>query len=86
MTAEGTRLLPELATASATSRAKNSDRDDLLDAAVKAGKFSALRRGHYAAMYDRHPDGTRRLIHRLKAGAVRSERGAATTGLLSELG
>jgi hypothetical protein len=79
---QGTGLLPELE----STRGTAAERDSLLDAAMRAGKFSEKRRAHYAAMYDKDPKSTRRLIDSL-AGVPQSqpasERG---TGLFPELG
>jgi hypothetical protein len=63
-----------------------SDKDRLFDEAVKAGKFSESRRAHYAAMYDKDPEATTRLISSFAAGAVPpSKAGRRGTGLLPEL-
>jgi|GEM_PF-3960590 len=82
MTPNTTGLLPELG----TNEAAPTNKDDVLDAAIRAGKFSAARRAHYAAEYDRNPARTVRLIAALTAGAVARERLGRGTGLLPELG
>jgi hypothetical protein len=104
MSTHGTGFLPELndgsgvlARAPSAPNAPNApnapsrdDRDSLLDAAIKAGKFRESRRAHYAAMYDKDPKATTRLISSFAAGAVPSSKakrsGTGTgTGLLPEL-
>jgi hypothetical protein len=82
MTPNTTGLLPELGNGSVAPTSK----DDVLDAAIKAGKFSAARRAHYAAEYDRNPERTVRLVAALKTGAVAPESTGPGTGLLPELG
>lgn len=60
---EGTGLFPELRNVYAKNK--------LLDDAIRAGKFSASRRDHYARMYDQNPYATRKLIKDLQPSPVR---------------
>jgi hypothetical protein len=70
----------------ARSHSPTPTKDDLLDGAIKAGKFPARRRAHYAALYDSDPVRTTALIGRLAAGAVPADTPRTEgTGLLSEL-
>jgi len=80
MTAGGTGLLPELRAPGDSAHSR------LLDKAIKAGKFSEARRGHYAALLARDPSGTKRLIAKLTPVAAIPRRCEAHgTGLLREL-
>ena len=45
-------------------------RDDLLDGAIRAGKFPISRRGHYEALYASDPEGARQMIGQLAEGIV----------------
>lgn len=59
---EGTGLFPELRSVYAKNK--------LLDDAMKAGKFSAARRDHYARMYDQNPEAARKVIAKLQPSPV----------------
>lgn len=54
----------------AHERIRKDDRDKFLTEAVAAGKFPPARKEHYAALYDKDPDGTRQFIEALTAGAI----------------
>lgn len=79
MTPRTTGLFPELGPHDAIS----GDKATVIEAAIKAGKFPPSRRAHYAALYDKNPEGTVRLINRLTA--VIPPGRSAGTGLLPEL-
>lgn len=51
-------------------RQAKTDRDSVLDGAVRAGKFPLARRGHYEAMLSADPVGTESLIMSLEPGLV----------------
>lgn len=46
-------------------RNRNKERDTLISAAVREGKFSRERVQHWSDAYDRNPKGTKRLLARL---------------------
>lgn len=48
--------------AEAMARLEQKDRDQLITAAIKAGKFAPSRREHFAKLYDADQDGTKQLI------------------------
>jgi hypothetical protein len=90
MTNHGTGFLSELndggSVPARAPSAPTNDKESLLDAAIKAGKFAESRRAHYAAMYDKDPKATTRLISSFAAGAVPSSKAKRSgTGLLPEL-
>lgn len=63
--------------------AKKKEKDDLLDGAIRAGKFPRSRRAHYEALLAADPEGTKAQIAALAEGIVPTvERGvaAAATG------
>ena len=74
--------MSRLATAATTGLLQTdpTDKDRLLDAAVRAGKFARTRRDHYAKLYDADPKATRHLISQLAPALPRGG-----TGLLPEL-
>ncbi len=49
---------------------RKQERDAVLNAAVKAGKFPPARKEHYQKLYDADPEGTKAFIDELEAGAV----------------
>lgn len=51
-------------------RLEEQDRDTVIVAAVRAGKFPPARRPHYERMWDADPSGTKELIGNLSAGLV----------------
>lgn len=51
-------------------RLEEQDRDTVITAAVKAGKFPPARREHYERMWTADPAGTKQLIGSLAAGLV----------------
>jgi hypothetical protein len=77
---EGMTVLDNAAFAELQARAAMADRlkeedrvrrrDELVAAAVKAGKFPPSRRDHYAALFDSDPEGTERMIKRLHGNVV----------------
>jgi hypothetical protein len=89
MTNHGTGFLSELndggSVPARAPSAPTNDKESLLDAAIKAGKFAESRRAHYAAMYDKDPKATTRLISSFAAGAVPSSKAKRSgTGLLCQ--
>lgn len=52
------------------SAARQRERDELLDGAIRAGKFPKARRSHYEAAYAADPAGTRSMIESLASGLV----------------
>ncbi len=56
--------------AALAKRLEAQDRDNAIDAAVKAGKFPPARRAHYERAWDADPEGTRELIASLAPGLV----------------
>jgi Mu-like prophage I protein len=56
--------------AALAKRLDERDRDEIITAAVKAGKFPPARRQHYEKSWDADPAGTRELIASLAAGLV----------------
>lgn len=62
----------------AASRKK--ERDDLLTAAIQAGKFPKSRRGHYEALLSADPEGTKQLIASLAPGVVPTNQIGETGG------
>lgn len=78
---EGSVVLDEAQVAELVSAARSGaeahailaaqDRDRVLDAAVRAGKFPPARRAHYIAMWEKDPDGTREHVEKtLAAGLI----------------
>ena len=63
----GTRPI-EAPKAPVSNVAAPTEREAFLDEAIKAGRFTEKRRDHYAALYDRDPLGTRKLVAALQAG------------------
>lgn len=49
---------------------RKKERDDLLDGAIKAGKFPKARRPHYEALLAADPDGTRQMLKTMASGLV----------------
>ena len=47
-----------------------AERDTILAAAIKEGKFAQSRLDHFQALWDRDPDGTRKLVASLAGGLV----------------
>lgn len=67
--------------AALAAKTRDSERDDFLVGAIKAGKFPPSRRDHYLKAWDADPEGTRGLIDSLAPGLVPVEaRGTAGTG------
>ena len=63
------------------ARTRDSERDDFLNNAIKAGKFPPSRKAHYLSAWNGDPEGTRGLIDSLAPGLVPVEaRGTAGTG------
>lgn len=70
-----TAQLEELVSAAAAGRSARDEldgkaRDDVLTAAVKAGKFPPARKAHWAALWDKDPEGTKASIAGLAAGLL----------------
>lgn len=55
---------------SAWDEIRKQRKDELLDGAVRAGKFPPSRRDHYASLYDADEEGTRELVNQLATGLV----------------
>ena len=51
-------------------RRDKAERDEVVQAAVLAGKFPAARREHWRALWDKDPEGTRSTIAALAPGVV----------------
>jgi hypothetical protein len=66
----------------ADAREKKSKRDQVIEAAVKAGKIPPSRRDHWGKLYDNDPEGTTSELEKLQAGAlpVGIEAGVAGNG------
>jgi hypothetical protein len=54
----------------AKARQDQKDRDDLIESAVKAGKFPRDRKDHWVKLYDKDPEGTKASIEALEANLV----------------
>lgn len=68
-TLEGLRVAASAGQA-ADQRLKAQDRDDVITAAVQAGKIAPSRRGHFAASWDADPEGTKAVLASLAPGLV----------------
>lgn len=84
-------VLTDTDTTPARAPAPNAaERDALLSAAIKAGKFREASRSRYAALYDRDPAAAKRLIARLPAAPTEPELASSQqprrTGLFPKLG
>lgn len=63
------------------ARTRDTERDEFLNNAIKAGKFPPSRKEHYLSAWKVDPEGTRGLIDSLAPGLVPVEaRGTAGTG------
>jgi hypothetical protein len=63
------------------ARTRDSERDEFLNSAIKAGKFPPSRKEHYLSAWKADPEGTKGLIESLAPGLVPVEaRGTAGTG------
>lgn len=58
------------AATSLVQRQEKQDRDEILDTAIRAGKFPKGRRTHYEALLSADPIGTKALIQTLEAGII----------------
>lgn len=64
--------------AEARENQRVEERDRFLVDAIKAGKFPPSRKTHYAAMFDKDPEGTKEFVDGLEAGTIPvKERGHA---------
>jgi hypothetical protein len=72
--------------ASERFRAKvlRDERDEVIDAAVRAGKFSASRVSHWVRLWDADPDGTREIIGSLTKNVVPVEDKGGPGGSLDD--
>jgi hypothetical protein len=52
------------------AKVERSERDDVINNAIRAGKFSASRRPHWQRLWDADPDGTREVLASLQKNAV----------------
>jgi hypothetical protein len=51
-------------------RTLRAERDEVIDGAIRAGKFSAARKGHWARLWDADPEGTREVLAGLQKNTV----------------
>jgi hypothetical protein len=54
----------------AYERLRVAERDEIIGAAIRAGKFAPARREHWSKLWDNDPDGTRDTLAKLVPGAV----------------
>jgi len=61
-------------------RHRDGERDQIITAAVKAGKFGPTRKPHWVRLWNADPEGTREVIASLKAGVIPVEESGYADG------